>query len=206
MRQWQRQHPIPGDRPHSADLIANQNIQPQKGGPVSAGLPFASSGCRPGQKSALDAYEVDAHDQIQELVRLSLGGADRDKLDPILDAFIRGGLEADQSRCSRCKEGRFPGSLWRACAARYAGHLRREANSVRRRASGRLPVLTAVAAASAGVSEGNGDVEQVEQLLPGARRCGGGGGSSYVESTATNVHMWQGWKNRARNGLVVLSW
>jgi Na+-translocating ferredoxin:NAD+ oxidoreductase RNF subunit RnfB len=63
-----------------------------------------------------------------------------------------------------------------------------------------------VAAASAGVSEGNGDVEQVEQLLPGARRCGGGGGSSYVESTATNVHMWQGWKNRARNGLVVLSW
>ncbi len=35
---------------------------------------------------------------------------------------------------------------------------------------------------------------------------GGGGGSSYVESTASNVHMWQGWKNRAHNGLVVLSW
>jgi hypothetical protein len=35
---------------------------------------------------------------------------------------------------------------------------------------------------------------------------GGGGGSSYVERSATNVHMWQGWKNRAHNGLVVLSW
>jgi hypothetical protein len=35
---------------------------------------------------------------------------------------------------------------------------------------------------------------------------GAGGGSSYVERKATNVHMWQGWKNRARNGLVVLSW
>ena len=89
MRQWQRQHPIPGDRPHSADLIANQNIQPQKGGPVSAGLPFASSGSGPGQKSALDAYEVYADDQIQDLVRFYLGGADRDKLDPILDAFMR---------------------------------------------------------------------------------------------------------------------
>ena len=35
---------------------------------------------------------------------------------------------------------------------------------------------------------------------------GGGGGSSYAESSATNVHMWQGWKNPAPNGLVVLSW
>jgi hypothetical protein len=35
---------------------------------------------------------------------------------------------------------------------------------------------------------------------------GGGGGSSYVERSATNVHMWQGWKNATTNGLVVLSW
>ena len=35
---------------------------------------------------------------------------------------------------------------------------------------------------------------------------GGGGGSSYAESDASNVHMWQGWKNPAPNGLVVLSW
>jgi trimeric autotransporter adhesin len=35
---------------------------------------------------------------------------------------------------------------------------------------------------------------------------GGGGGSSYAESTATNVHMWQGWKQSAGNGLVVISW
>ncbi len=35
---------------------------------------------------------------------------------------------------------------------------------------------------------------------------GGGGGSSYAESSATNVHMWQGWKQSAHNGLVVFSW
>jgi hypothetical protein len=35
---------------------------------------------------------------------------------------------------------------------------------------------------------------------------GGGGGSSYVEPSATDVHMWQGWKKSAGNGLVVLSW
>jgi hypothetical protein len=34
---------------------------------------------------------------------------------------------------------------------------------------------------------------------------GGGGGSSYAESRAKDVHMWQGWKNPERNGLVVLS-
>lgn len=39
-------------------------------------------------KCALDAYEVYADDQVQELVRLYLGGADRDKLDPILDACV----------------------------------------------------------------------------------------------------------------------
>jgi hypothetical protein len=35
---------------------------------------------------------------------------------------------------------------------------------------------------------------------------GGGGGSSYVERTASDVHMWQGWKNADRDGLVVVSW
>ncbi|HVR46090.1 MAG TPA: hypothetical protein VMT95_05585 [Candidatus Binatia bacterium] len=35
---------------------------------------------------------------------------------------------------------------------------------------------------------------------------GGGGGSSYVESRATKVVMWQGWKNATTNGLVVISW
>ncbi|MFY9739833.1 MAG: hypothetical protein WAK11_12410 [Candidatus Cybelea sp.] len=35
---------------------------------------------------------------------------------------------------------------------------------------------------------------------------GGGGGSSYAESRAKDVHIWQGWKNRAHNGLVVFSW
>ena len=35
---------------------------------------------------------------------------------------------------------------------------------------------------------------------------GGGGGSSYVEPSATDVHIWQGWKNATSNGLVVLSW
>jgi len=35
---------------------------------------------------------------------------------------------------------------------------------------------------------------------------GGGGGSSYAERRATDVHMWQGWKNPDRNGLVVFSW
>jgi hypothetical protein len=35
---------------------------------------------------------------------------------------------------------------------------------------------------------------------------GGGGGSGYAESRATDVQMWQGWKQSARNGLVVFSW
>ena len=37
LRQWQRQHPVPRDRPLSADLIANPKAQRQKGGPVTAG-------------------------------------------------------------------------------------------------------------------------------------------------------------------------
>jgi hypothetical protein len=35
---------------------------------------------------------------------------------------------------------------------------------------------------------------------------GGGGGSSYVEPSATDVHLRQGWKKPERNGLVVFSW
>lgn len=33
-----------------------------------------------------------------------------------------------------------------------------------------------------------------------------GGGSSYVELSATNVHFWRGWKNATDNGLVVFRW
>jgi type I restriction enzyme R subunit len=39
-------------------------------------------------KSDLDGYQVYINDQIEELVTLYLNGADRDKLDPILDACV----------------------------------------------------------------------------------------------------------------------
>ncbi|EHM09450.1 helicase, type I site-specific restriction-modification system restriction subunit [Thermanaerovibrio velox DSM 12556] len=39
-------------------------------------------------KADLDSYEVYAPEQVEELVRLYLGGADRDQLDPILDACV----------------------------------------------------------------------------------------------------------------------
>src|SRR3712207_3281727 len=39
-------------------------------------------------KAALDGYQVYATEQVDELVRLYLDGADRDKLDPILDACV----------------------------------------------------------------------------------------------------------------------
>ena len=39
-------------------------------------------------KTALDGYQVYATSQIDQLVALYLGGADRDKLDPILDACV----------------------------------------------------------------------------------------------------------------------
>jgi type I restriction enzyme, R subunit len=39
-------------------------------------------------KAALDGYEVYANVQVDELVGLYLGGADRDRLDPILDACV----------------------------------------------------------------------------------------------------------------------
>lgn len=39
-------------------------------------------------KSNLDAYQVYASEQVEEFVRLYLGGADRDQLDPILDTCV----------------------------------------------------------------------------------------------------------------------
>lgn len=39
-------------------------------------------------KAALDGYQVYSTTQIEDLVRLYLGGADRDRLDPILDACV----------------------------------------------------------------------------------------------------------------------
>lgn len=39
-------------------------------------------------KAALDGFQVYRDEQIEELVRLFLGGEDRDKLDPILDACV----------------------------------------------------------------------------------------------------------------------
>jgi type I restriction enzyme R subunit len=39
-------------------------------------------------KADLDSYEVYAPEQVEELVRLYLGGADRDQLDPILDTCV----------------------------------------------------------------------------------------------------------------------
>ena len=39
-------------------------------------------------KDALDGYEVYAWDLVEDLVKLYLGGAERDKLDPILDACV----------------------------------------------------------------------------------------------------------------------
>ena len=39
-------------------------------------------------KAALDGYQVYAPEQVDELVELYLGGADRDQLDPILDACV----------------------------------------------------------------------------------------------------------------------
>ncbi len=35
---------------------------------------------------------------------------------------------------------------------------------------------------------------------------GGGGGSSYAERSATNVHMWPGWKKSGNSGLIVFDW
>ena len=39
-------------------------------------------------KAKLDRYQVYSAEQVEDLVALYLGGADRDKLDPILDASV----------------------------------------------------------------------------------------------------------------------
>jgi len=44
-------------------------------------------------KADLDSYQVYAPEQVNELVRLYLGGADRDQLDPILDACVANYME-----------------------------------------------------------------------------------------------------------------
>jgi len=44
-------------------------------------------------KADLDSYQVYAPEQVSELVRLYLGGADRDQLDPILDACVANYIE-----------------------------------------------------------------------------------------------------------------
>lgn len=47
-------------------------------------------------KGELDRYEVYASQQVDELVKLYLSGADRDKLDPILDACVARYVELDE--------------------------------------------------------------------------------------------------------------
>jgi type I restriction enzyme R subunit len=44
-------------------------------------------------KADLDGYQVYAPEQVEELVRLYIGGADRDQLDPILDACVANYIE-----------------------------------------------------------------------------------------------------------------
>ncbi|MGA9019111.1 MAG: hypothetical protein WB438_09295 [Candidatus Cybelea sp.] len=52
---------------------------------------------------------------------------------------------------------------------------------------------------------GGGNAGATDQYI-GGFGGGGGGGSGYAESTATNVRMWQNWKNATANGLVAFSW
>ncbi len=47
-------------------------------------------------KADLDGYQVYAPEQVEELVRLYLGGSDRDRLDPILDACVAEYLRLDE--------------------------------------------------------------------------------------------------------------
>ena len=47
-------------------------------------------------KATLDGYQVYSHQQIQLLVELYLGGAQRDELDPILDACVAVYKELDE--------------------------------------------------------------------------------------------------------------
>src|SRR5436309_5253760 len=41
-------------------------------------------------KAALDGHQIYSQEQVDELVKLYLDGADRDKLDPILDLCVAG--------------------------------------------------------------------------------------------------------------------
>lgn len=47
-------------------------------------------------KADLDSYQVYAEEQVEQLVELYLGGADRDRLDPILDACVADYKELDE--------------------------------------------------------------------------------------------------------------
>ena len=47
-------------------------------------------------KAVLDGYQIYSSEQIQEFVELYLGGADRDKLDPILDFCVAEYLSLDE--------------------------------------------------------------------------------------------------------------
>jgi len=47
-------------------------------------------------KADLDGYQVYAPEQVEELVRLYLGGAERDRLDPILDACVANYMDLDE--------------------------------------------------------------------------------------------------------------
>ena len=52
-------------------------------------------------KAALDGAQVYSPEQVQQVVELFLGGADRDKLDPILDACVAVYVRARSTRTSR---------------------------------------------------------------------------------------------------------
>ena len=63
-------------------------------------------------KASLDGYQVYGWDQVEELVSLYLDGAERDRLDPILDACVavyRSELDEDgQVRIQGPRKGVFP--------------------------------------------------------------------------------------------------
>ena len=51
--------------------------------------------------AAMEAYQVFSNDDIERIINLYLDGADRDRLDPILDACVAiyNQLETDDQRC-----------------------------------------------------------------------------------------------------------
>jgi hypothetical protein len=54
-----------------------------------------------------------------------------------------------------------------------------------------------------GGGAGNGSYSSYDDDEAGG---GGGGGSSYIESTVIKYRVWQGWKSKIPNGLVVFAW